>query len=182
MSENQPSNENQVPIENTPPAVESSRPVPVPVPVAPVETTLPPAPAPKASTGRPIGVTIIALLSLLQGALGACGACLVMGVAGGAMLIPTGVTQVVGALGLVLGLVLGAGPFLQIIFAYGAWNLRKWAWIIGIIATGVSVAGVIISIFGSGGATIWTAVTNALIPIVIFVYLLMPNTRKAFDR
>ena len=71
---------------------------------------------------------------------------------------------------------------LQIVFAYGAFNLRSWAWWLGIIATGLSVVGVLIAIIGSGGVAIWTAITNALVPIIIFVYLLLPDTRKAFGR
>jgi hypothetical protein len=133
------------------------------------------------SYGRPTGVTFIAILAFIQGLLGSCAACFVIGGSGIVTLIPTGVTQVVGVLGILLGLILGAGPFLHLIFAYGAWNLRSWAWLLGIIATGISVAGVLISIVGSGGATIWSAVTNALIPIIVFVYLIMPDTRKAFN-
>ena len=182
MSENQPSNENQVPLENTPPAVESSMPVPVPVPVAPVETTLPPAPAPKASTGRPIGVTVIAIVAFISGLMGLCAPMAIGGVSTIGLVIPSGFTQVLGGLGLIFTCILGFGPFLQIIFAYGAWNLRSWAWWLGIISLGISVLGVIVGIVSSGGASILTTITNALLPIIIFVYLLMPNTRKAFDR
>lgn len=179
MSQNETPNSEITPSsEIMPTPTETTLPVPVPV----TDTPPPAAPAPAASGKRPAGVTIIALLSLLQGFLGACVACLILSLGTGAALIPTGVTQVVGGLAIVLGLIMGAGPFLQLIFAYGAWNLRTWAWWFGILVTGVSVAGVVISIIGSGGATIWSAVTNALIPIVIFVYLLLPNVRKSFNR
>ncbi|HZQ07318.1 MAG TPA: hypothetical protein VFD70_12130 [Anaerolineae bacterium] len=70
---------------------------------------------------------------------------------------------------------------MQIIFAYGAWNLRSWAWWLGIIATGISVLGALAAIIASGGTAIHTSVTNALIPIIIFIYLLMPNVRRAFN-
>jgi len=86
-----------------------------------------------------------------------------------------------GILGFILACVLAFGPVLQIAFAYGAWNLRPWAWWLGIVATGIAVAGVLVNIVGSGGAMAWTIVTNALLPIIIFVYLLIPNTRKAFN-
>jgi hypothetical protein len=41
--------------------------------------------------------------------------------------------------------------------------------------------GVILAILGSGGAAVYTAVTNALIPIIVFVYLLVPDVRRAFN-
>jgi hypothetical protein len=173
MSENHPSLENV-----TSPAAEPALPVP-----APVTPTPPIPPAPTASAvprKRPTGITIIALLALISGFLGlCCGSPLIL-LGGIGMIIPTGVTQVLGILGILLGVLLAFGPFLQVIFAYGAWNLRSWAWWLGIVATGISVAGVIISILGSDGATLWTAVTNALLPIIIFVYLLFPDVRQAF--
>lgn len=175
MSENQPTN-----TEPIMPSEESAL-------IVPAETTtadMTPAPAPVAPVGartRPTGITIIALLAFLQGFLGICGACVVLGAGGIVAIIPVGVTQVIGGIGLFLGLLLAIGPVLEIIFAYGAWNLRSWAWLLGIIATGLTVAAVVISIIGSGGATLWTAVTSALLSIIIFVYLLLPGTRKAFN-
>lgn len=130
---------------------------------------------------RPTGVTIIAILSLLSGVLGLCGVSPLLGVSVLGALIPTGVTQVLGAIGIVVSILLVAGPLLQIVFAYGAWNLRSWAWWLGIVATGISVLGVLIGIIGSGGAAIYTAVTNALLPVIIFVYLLTPDVRKTFN-
>ncbi len=130
---------------------------------------------------RPTGVTIIALLALISGLLGLCGVTPLFGISLLGALIPTGVTQVLAAIGGILGLVLAIGPILQIIFAYGAWNLRSWGWWLGIIATGISVLGALVAILGSGGAAIHTAITNALIPIIIFIYLLTPNVRRAFN-
>lgn len=168
-------NETTTPTPSTEPAL------PVPVPITPAPTLLPPSAPSSTSAARPTGITIIALLALISGILGlCCGSPLIL-LGGIGMIIPTGVTQVLGILGIILGILLAFGPFLQVVFAYGAWNLRPWAWWLGILATGISVAGVIISIIGSGGSTIWTAVTNALLPIIIFVYLLLPDTRKAFN-
>jgi uncharacterized membrane protein (DUF2068 family) len=129
---------------------------------------------------RPTGVSIIAILSLISGLLGLCGVSPLFAIGAVGAIIPTGITQIVGGLLIVVGALLVIGPILQIIFAYGAWNLRAWAWWLGIIATGISVLGVIVGILGSGGAAIPTVVTNALLPIVIFLYLLVPDIRKAF--
>lgn len=173
MSENFPPSEN-----STPPTAEPK--LPVPAPVTPAPAVPPASSAPAAPLKRPTGITIIALLALISGLLGlCCGSPLIL-LGGIGVIIPSGVTQVLGILGILLGVLLAFGPFLQVVFAYGAWNLRSWAWWLGIIATGISVAGVVISIIGSGGATVWTAVTNALLPIIIFVYLLFPDVRQAF--
>jgi hypothetical protein len=131
---------------------------------------------------RPTGITIIAILALISGFISLCCVSPVFGAGVVGALIPTGVTQLLGGLTIGLAGVLAIGPILQIIFAYGAWNLRPWAWWLGIIATGISVVGVVVSVVGSGGATLWTAVTNALLPIVIFIYLLLPDVRKVFGK
>lgn len=130
---------------------------------------------------RPTGITIIAILSLISGILGLCGVAPLFGLSIAGAIIPTGVTQILGAIGIVVSALLFLGPVLQIIFAYGAWNLRSWAWWFGIVATGISVLGVLIGIIGSGGAAIYTAVTNALLPVIIFVYLLVPDVRRSFN-
>lgn len=163
----------------TPPATEPALPVPAPSTPTP---TLPPPSAPVARSPRPTGITIISLLALISGLLGlCCGSPLIMAGAVG-VFIPTGVTQLFGLLAILVGALLAFGPLLQVIFAFGAWNLRGWAWWLGLVATGISVAGVLVAIIGSGGAAIWTAITNALVPIIIFVYLLLPETRKAFGK
>ncbi len=135
-----------------------------------------------AMTTRPGGITLIAVLAFISGVLGLCGATPLFGVSLIGLVIPTGVTQVLGVVGILLGLFLALGPILQIIFAYGAWNLRSWAWWFGIVAIGISVLSAIVSIVGSGGAAIHTALTNALLPIIIFIYLLTPNVRSVFNR
>jgi hypothetical protein len=137
-------------------------------------------PPTSAMTGRPTGVTVIALLALISGFLGLCGTSFVFLLSLAGIVIPTGVTQIIGGIGLILALFLSIGPILQIVFAYGAWNLRPWAWWLGILATGVTVVTMVIGILGSGGAAIHTALTHGLLSIIIFVYLLLPNVRTAF--
>jgi hypothetical protein len=122
---------------------------------------------------RPTGVTILAVVSFISGLLGLCGAAVLFlgGIVG--LLVPP-----VGILILLLAFVVAAGPLLQILFAYGAWNLRPWAWLLGVAAMGISVASSVISLFS--GVGLLSAVLNGLIPIIVFVYLLLPDTRRAF--
>lgn len=176
--ENQPVSENQTPPENdTPPAVESNLPVPAPIAAAaPPLVATPPAPR-----VRPTGVTIIAILAVIQGFGGLCAGMVLLFLGGILAVIPSGWTQILAVFACFGGLLVVAGPLLHLLFAYGAWNLRKWGWGLGILASVISISGVVIGLIGTGGASIWTIVTNALIPLVILVYLLMPNVRKAFN-
>jgi len=178
---NQPEPENATPLENgAPVSAEPQLPVPAPLtPVAPIAP--PPATAPTLARTRPLGITIIALLAIIQGFGGFCAGISLLFLGGILVAIPSGFTQVLAVLACFGGLLIITGPLLHLIFAYGAWNLRKWAWWLGIAATTLSILGVVISLVGSGGALIWAVITNALLPIVILAYLLMPKVRQAFE-
>jgi uncharacterized membrane protein (DUF2068 family) len=123
---------------------------------------------------RPLGITLIAILAVINGLLGLC--------LPGIVIIGGGIGALFsGGLGLIVvcgGLLLAAGPLLWLIVAYGAWNLRPWAWWLGMIATGVTVVGVVINILN--GVGILQALASAPLSIVIFIYLLLPDTRRAF--
>ncbi len=123
---------------------------------------------------RPLGVTIIAILAFINGLVGLC--------VPGLVIIGGGISALFsGGLGLVIvcgGLLLAAGPILWLIVAYGAWNLRPWAWWVGMVATGVTVVGVVINIIN--GVGILQAVASAPLSVIIFIYLLLPDIRRAF--
>jgi len=76
------------------------------------------------------------------------------------------------------GLLLAAGPLVWLLVSYGAWNLRPWAWWAGMVATGLTVVGVVVNIVN--GVGIVQAVASAPLSIIIFVYLLLPDIRQAF--
>jgi uncharacterized membrane protein (DUF2068 family) len=123
---------------------------------------------------RPLGVTIIAILSFINGLLGLCVPGLVI-IGGGIGALFTG------GLGLIVvcgGLLLAAGPLVWLLVAYGAWNLRPWAWWAGMVATGITVVGVVVNIIN--GVGILQAVASAPLSIVIFIYLLLPDIRRVF--
>lgn len=123
---------------------------------------------------RPTGVTIIALLAFVSGLLGLCGALPVFGIS----LIAGVFVPPVGLIGTIIGAILAFSPLLLLVFAYGAWNLRSWAWMLGIIATGISVVSALIAVLTTGN--ILAIVSHGLLPIIIFVYLLTPNVRNSF--
>lgn len=123
---------------------------------------------------RPTGVTIIAILAFISGLLGLCGALPVFGIS----LIAGIVAPPLGVLGGLVGIFLAISPILLLIFAYGAWNLRSWAWLLGLIATGASVVSALIAVVTTGN--VFALGTHGLLPIIVFVYLLVPDIRRAF--
>jgi len=121
---------------------------------------------------RPFGITVIAIFALLSGLFGLCWP--ILAFMGSALLGPLAVV------GIFAGIFLIVGPILQLVFAYGAFNLRSWAWILGLISTGITVVGVIINLFN--GASFWGAIWGSIWSVIIFIYLLTPNVRQAFGK
>ncbi len=127
---------------------------------------------------RPAGVTIIAVIAIIGAIIGLCGPG-VLTLGSGAALSLGGVLGFgVGAIGLIAGLLGLIGPIIQLIFGIGALNLKGWAWWMGIIGFGVSVVGALLDLFN--GQNLSEAVLPSIIPILLFVYLLLPNVRAAF--
>ena len=122
---------------------------------------------------RPFGITVIAILALLGGLFGLCWPILIL--TGSAFLGP-----VFGTIGLIAGIFLIVGPVLQLVFAFGALNLRPWAWYLGLISTGITVFGVIINLFD--GDSLGSAIWGSIVPVIIFIYLMTPNVRQAFNK
>jgi hypothetical protein len=127
---------------------------------------------------RPLGITILAILQVINGLLGLCVPVLVLtGSTIVAMLGPVG--SFVGGTGICIGILLFLGPLLHFIVAVGAWYLKKWAWWLGIIATGVDVLGAALNIWN--GAGVVHAVLSVGFSLIVFIYLLTPAVRKAFQ-
>jgi len=120
---------------------------------------------------RPLGVTIIAMLALISGLLGLC--CPVLVFSGSALL-----GGFLGTIGFIAGIFLVVGPVLELIFAYGAFKLHRWAWYLGLISTAITVIGIVVNIFQGG--TIWSALGGSVLPTIIFIYLWFPNVRQTF--
>jgi len=120
---------------------------------------------------RPAGVTLIAILALISGLFGLCWPILAFT---GSVLLG----GILGTIGAFAGIFLLVGPLLQLIFAYGAFKLRSWAWYLGLIASGITVLGVIINLIN--GASILSALCGSVLSVIIFIYLLMPNVRQVF--
>lgn len=120
---------------------------------------------------RPFGVTVIAILALLGGLFGLCWP--ILAFTGSALF-----GGILGTIGVFAGIFLIIGPLLQLIFAFGAFGLKRWAWYLGLISSGITVVGVIINLFD--GASFFSAIWGSIFPIIIFIYLLTSKVKAAF--
>lgn len=126
---------------------------------------------------RPLGVTILAILQLIAGLLGLCLPTVLL--IGGTLVAFLGTAgTVVGVIGIIAGLLMLIGPLLHLIVAYGALNLHKWAWWLGVIATGVDVIGAALNLWN--GVGLLQAIVPVGFSLIVFVYLLTPGVRQAF--
>lgn len=126
---------------------------------------------------RPMGVTILGILQLLAGMFGLCLPVILVAGGLGVGLIG-GVGTVVGGVALFFALLMLIGPLLHLIVAYGAFNLRPWAWWLGIVATGVDVIGAALNLWNGTG--VLQAIGPAAFSLLILIYLLTPGVRQAF--
>jgi uncharacterized membrane protein (DUF2068 family) len=133
---------------------------------------------------RPMGVTIIAILSFLSG-LGHClKGLLVLGIGGGvAAVIGVGhpaAGVVIGTLAVsvaVLAVMIGVFDFL---FAWGAWTLKPWAWSWGYFTQISSLIWALLAVLGWG--TFRTQAVPLAISLGILLYLTSPGIKRAFGR
>jgi hypothetical protein len=142
--------------------------------------------------GRPVGVTILAILDFL-GALACIGLGILMFVGGGLGAIAGsqasegsgGLGALVGAMGAAAGVAFLFFGLIAFLLGWGLWKLKNWARIITIILMALSIAG---SLFGLVGifahfslfGLIWFVFWLALYALIIW-YLLKPEVKAAFQ-
>ncbi|MFW9958195.1 MAG: hypothetical protein ACFFCT_08990 [Candidatus Odinarchaeota archaeon] len=114
------------------------------------------------SGGRPLGVSILAVLNIL----------------GGIFQVFTGYLAVMaamlfGPLGFLFAIVGGVLLFLgliSIIIGWGLWTLKSWAWMIALI---VNFINLILNVFSAG----WL---SAIINLIVIVYLFQGDVKSRF--
>jgi hypothetical protein len=153
---------------------------------SPSEAAMPSDDAGGVPMARPAGVTAAAVLSLLGGLLnlvGGYGAFSFGGWSLGGYVLPFYEPPPGGQTLAMVYLVLGFGAVLlgigQLAFAWGAWNLADWAWLLGL---GLAILGAAEALWGLLGGAIIPApsVAGLLLPVLLGGYLLLPGTRRAF--
>lgn len=131
---------------------------------------------------RPTGVTIIAILAAIAGVLGLLAGLALIGFGGVFGGIVGGAAgAALGGLAVVGGLIILVTSVVELAIAYGFWQLRPWAWqlgvILGVINIGIAVLGVVGIVFSS---TITSAAVSIALNAAIIYYLNMPAIRQAF--
>lgn len=129
---------------------------------------------------RPTGVTVIALISAFFGVIGLLFG--LMGMAGGALFgaasAAAGVGEAAGAGGMLLvtGLLALVVGVLEIVFAWGCWTGKGWAWILGMVNAVMAIISAVLG--GIGAGFIVTLAINGL----IVYYLMTPPVKGYFGR
>lgn len=126
---------------------------------------------------RPTGVTILAVLAIIGGFLGLCGSISLLGIGGlGVAAGEVGSGATAGLFG-VVGIV---SAVLYLAFGFGAWTLKPWAWILGIIGAGLAIVSNVLSLIGGGSLV--AVIISLIIPGIILWYLFRPEIKAAFGR
>jgi hypothetical protein len=134
---------------------------------------------------RPGGITILAIIYILLAVLSILWALLIMGVGGMA-----GFTGMLfGAEGMASaggnwfwGAMLAFGlAILQLVVAFGLLGLKRWAWLLALVAVGLTFVQGIIGLFGGGLGAFLCGAIGLVIPAGILFYLLRPHVRAAFQ-
>ncbi len=113
---------------------------------------------------RPLGVTIIAILSVLGGI--------------GSLLSGLTVLAIIPILGIIFGGILVIIGLAYFAVAYGLWKGLSWAWVLTLI---VSVIGIIVglgSIVVGNVGSLFHVIVNA----IIIYYLYRPNVKAYFKK
>jgi hypothetical protein len=130
---------------------------------------------------RPTGVTILAILAAIGGVLGLLAGLAVIGLGGFAAGVAGGTAgAALGGLAVFAGLFVLVAAALSLAFAYGAWTLKPWGWILGVASQVLALISVVLSI--GSGAEISGQLLNIAIPLLILYYLNTPAVKAAFGR
>lgn len=129
------------------------------------------------SSARPMGVTILAVLAAIGGVFGILGGLALIGLGGLAAGVVGGGLA---GLAFLFGLITLVLAVLSLAFAYGAWTLKPWAWMLGI---GIEAASIVLAAINViGGASPTSQIIGVAIAAIIIYYLMTPDVKRAFGR
>jgi hypothetical protein len=134
---------------------------------------------------RPTGITVLFWIYLILGVLSLLWSSMVLGIGGLSALIGgifgletvsafAGTSAWSGYVGIITALV-------QIIVAFGLASMKKWAWILAIIAAVLTVLQGILGILAGGMFAFICGSLGLIVPAIILFYLLRPDIRSVFN-
>jgi hypothetical protein len=120
---------------------------------------------------RPFGLSVLAIGAVLVGALALLGAAGWWAASDGVFFLPRlhGVERVVALALLALG-------SLELALAYGLWNLRAWAWTLGV---GLETAALVLALLQLGRGIPGSHLLTMVLAVVTLWYLSRPRVRAA---
>ena len=118
---------------------------------------------------RPTGVTILALLGLLTGTIGLLDS-----------FNSLAKSMVMDASLLAVSLIIVVRLLLYLVFSYGAWKLKPWAWTLGVF---LEVVTLVITLYRTfTGADLRSLLPNTILALVILWYLSQSEIREVFSK
>jgi hypothetical protein len=135
---------------------------------------------------RPQIITILAVLAAVGGVLGIFGAFALFGLGAlsGAIMGAAGAAGagfLVGGFAVFWGLVTLLQAAASLLFAYGAWYLKPWAWILGIGIEGAAILIALVNLLGQSTDFFGFLLTAAISGGIIYL-LFTPEVKRAFGR
>jgi hypothetical protein len=119
---------------------------------------------------RPLGVTILVILSALGGIMAILGGMAIMGV--------SALASEIGALGAAIGGITLIMGLIQLVIAWGLWTGKGWAWLLGLI---FGVLGILMALASMVGGNFSSLVSLAINAIIVY-YLYTPPVKAFFGR
>lgn len=117
--------------------------------------------------GRPLGVAIISILLGIFGFFTLLGGILIVVLSN--YTISLGGSNLFGASGTPLGVLLFVLGLIELAVALGLWHLRMWALVLAVLVLLLEVLGPLVSIvLGRAGVS---AILGILIPLILLIYL-----------
>lgn len=132
---------------------------------------------------RPTGITILAVLAIISGIFGILAALGefgigVVGLTGPVQQQLDGIGPALGVLS--LGIVALVVAVAQLVFGVGAWQLRPWAWTLGVVLQIVSIVITLVQMIGNGFSA--GRLISLAISLAILFYLYQPDIRRALGQ
>lgn len=134
---------------------------------------------------RPTGITILAVLAFIGGIFGICGG--LGGIVGGSFFgglaasVGASNATALGGMVVVYSILALAFAVAELVFGFGAWTLKPWAWMLGMVLFGLNIVFNLVSVLAG-----WAAFGSVILPLaiagVIIYYLLTPDVKQAFGR
>lgn len=138
-----------------------------------------------ASRQRPLGVTIMSILLGIQGLIELIGG-IILVIAANSLshrIISHGhtiIARFVDVFGVTLGIIGIVVGIITLLFVFGLWTLRRWAFWAVVIIEGLSLLRSIYELIQHTGTT-GGVIAGMILPAIIFLYFLLdPNVRRAF--